>query len=53
MSEWCFGVLALVCPAQNFMGGKLPFHLRDLLFLGGGCPISRKEGIIDHVRQRY
>ena len=34
-----FGVLALACAAQNFMGGKLPIHLRLLLFLGGGCLI--------------
>jgi len=34
-----FGVLALAFAAQNFMGGKLPFHLRVLLFVGGGCLI--------------
>jgi len=33
------GVLALACAIQNFMGGKLPVHMRALLFLGGGCLI--------------
>jgi TRAP transporter 4TM/12TM fusion protein len=34
-----FGVLAVASAAQNYMGGKLPFYLRLLLFLGGGCLI--------------
>lgn len=34
-----FGVLALACAAQNFLGGKLPVLLRALLFAGGGCLI--------------
>ena len=34
-----FGVMALACAAQNFLGGILPFHLRCLLFVGGGCLI--------------
>jgi TRAP transporter 4TM/12TM fusion protein len=34
-----FGVYALACAAQNYLGGKLPIHLRLALFIGGGCLI--------------
>jgi TRAP-type uncharacterized transport system fused permease subunit len=34
-----FGVLALAYAAQNYLGGRLPFHLRGLLFVGSGCLI--------------
>lgn len=34
-----FGVLALACAAQNYLGGRLPFILRALVFLGGACLI--------------
>ncbi|RLB06109.1 MAG: hypothetical protein DRG59_08260 [Deltaproteobacteria bacterium] len=34
-----FGVLALACAAQNYLGGKLPIFVRGLLFLGSGCLI--------------
>jgi TRAP-type uncharacterized transport system fused permease subunit len=34
-----FGVYALACAAQNFLGGKLPIYLRFALFIGGGCLI--------------
>jgi TRAP transporter 4TM/12TM fusion protein len=34
-----FGVLALACAAQNYLGGKLPVLLRVVLFAGGGCLI--------------
>ena len=34
-----FGVLALACAAQNYLGGQLPFFLRLVLFAGGGCLI--------------
>ena len=33
-----FGVLALACAAQNYLGGRLSIPLR-LLFIGGGCLI--------------
>jgi len=34
-----FGVYALACAAQNYLGGKLPIYLRLALFIGGGCLI--------------
>lgn len=34
-----FGVLALACAAQNYLGGKLPIILQLLLFAGGACLI--------------
>ncbi len=34
-----FGVLALACAAQNYLGGRLPFLLRLLMFIGGACLI--------------
>ncbi len=34
-----FGVLALACAAQNYLGGRLPLYLRCILFLGSGCLI--------------
>ena len=34
-----FGVTALACAAQNYLGGKLPIYLRLTLFIGGGCLI--------------
>jgi TRAP transporter 4TM/12TM fusion protein len=34
-----FGVTALACAAQNYLGGKLPIYLRLALFIGGGCLI--------------
>ena len=34
-----FGVLALACAAQNYLGGRLPVYLRVVLFAGGGCLI--------------
>jgi TRAP transporter 4TM/12TM fusion protein len=34
-----FGVMALACAAQNYLGGKLPLLLRLLMFAGGGCLI--------------
>ncbi|HDR16733.1 MAG TPA: TRAP transporter permease [Desulfobacteraceae bacterium] len=34
-----FGVLALASAAQNYLGGRLPFVLRALVFLGGACLI--------------
>ena len=34
-----FGVLAIASAAQNYLGGKLPFLLRLILFISGGCLI--------------
>jgi TRAP-type uncharacterized transport system fused permease subunit len=34
-----FGVLALACAAQNYLGGRLNILYRLLLFFGGGCLI--------------
>ncbi len=34
-----FGVMALACAAQNYLGGRLPILLRGALFIGGGCLI--------------
>jgi TRAP transporter 4TM/12TM fusion protein len=34
-----FGVLALACAAQNYLGGRLPFMLRAVMFFGGACLI--------------
>ena len=34
-----FGVLALACAAQNFLGGRLTIIFRLLLFAGAGCLI--------------
>ncbi|BBO73616.1 ATP-binding protein [Desulfosarcina widdelii] len=34
-----FGVLALACAAQNYLGGRLNIAYRLLLFFGGGCLI--------------
>ena len=34
-----FGVLALACAAQNYLGGRLPVLLRLVMFAGGGCLI--------------
>jgi TRAP-type uncharacterized transport system fused permease subunit len=34
-----FGVMAISCAAQNYLGGKLPILLRLLLFVSGGCLI--------------
>ena len=34
-----FGVMALAFAAQNYLAGRLPIHLRLLLFIGGGCLI--------------
>ena len=34
-----FGVYALACAAQNYLGGRVPLYLRAFLFLGGGCLI--------------
>ena len=34
-----FGVLALACAIQNYLGGRLPAHMRALLFVGGACLI--------------
>ncbi|MBW1999474.1 MAG: TRAP transporter permease [Deltaproteobacteria bacterium] len=34
-----FGVLALASAIQNYLGGRLPIHMRLLLFLGGTCLI--------------
>lgn len=34
-----FGVMALACAAQNYLGGRLPVLLRLLMFIGGGCLI--------------
>jgi TRAP-type uncharacterized transport system fused permease subunit len=33
------GVLALAYAVQNFLGGRLPFYLRGMLFIGSGCMI--------------
>jgi TRAP-type uncharacterized transport system fused permease subunit len=42
-----FGVLALSYAVQNFLGGRLPFHLRGLLMLGSGCLIH--PGLVTDV----
>ncbi|MBN1102997.1 MAG: TRAP transporter permease [Deltaproteobacteria bacterium] len=34
-----FGVLALAYAVQNYLGGKLPFYLRVILFAGAACLI--------------
>ncbi len=34
-----FGVTAIACAAQNYLGGRLPILLRITLFLSGGCLI--------------
>ena len=33
------GVWALACAVQNHFGGRLPFYLRAVLLVGGGCLI--------------
>ena len=34
-----FGVTAIACAAQNYLGGRLPILLRIILFISGGCLI--------------
>ena len=34
-----FGVLAIACAAQNYLGGRLPVLLRLILLFSGGCLI--------------
>jgi TRAP transporter 4TM/12TM fusion protein len=34
-----FGVMALACAAQNYLGGRLPILLRGVMFIGGACLI--------------
>lgn len=34
-----FGVLAIACAAQNYLGGRLPILLRAVMFVTGGCLI--------------
>jgi TRAP transporter 4TM/12TM fusion protein len=35
-----FGVAAIACAAQNYLGGRLPILLRIILFICGGCLIN-------------
>jgi TRAP transporter 4TM/12TM fusion protein len=34
-----FGVMALACAAQNYLGGRVPILLRGVMFVGGACLI--------------